>query len=76
MTMTDLGPGLTRNVLPSDYPALETLIKNVVKEKQKFERLVMTKAELLEMFAVRLFCSRLTSFHALILSYRCKWAIV
>lgn len=40
-------------VLPTDYPALETLAKNIVKEKQKFERLVMTKAELLEMFAVR-----------------------
>lgn len=41
-------------VLPTDYPALETLVKNVVKEKQKFERLVMTKEQLLEMFAVRL----------------------
>jgi threonyl-tRNA synthetase len=40
-------------VLPADYPALETLVKNVVKEKQKFERLVMTKEQLLEMFAVR-----------------------
>lgn len=36
----------------SDYPALETLAKNVVKEKQKFERLEMTKEQLLEMFAV------------------------
>ena len=35
-----------------DYPSLETLAKNVVKEKQKFERLVISKENLLEMFAV------------------------
>lgn len=42
-------------MLATDYPALETLAKNVVKEKQKFERLVVTKEQLLEMFAVRFF---------------------
>ena len=41
-----------RVVLSTDYPMLETLAKNVVKEKQKFERLMVTKAQLLEMFAV------------------------
>ena len=45
-----------RVVLSTDYPALETLAKNVVKEKQKFERLMVTKAQLLEMFAVSLSC--------------------
>ena len=37
-------------VTQADYPALETLIKNVAKEKQPFERLVISKADLLEMF--------------------------
>lgn len=47
MGMTD-----DRVVLASDYPALETLAKSVVKEKQKFERLEVTKEQLKEMFAV------------------------
>ena len=42
-----------RTVTPADYPGLETLSKNAVKEKQKFERLVMKKEDLLEMFHVR-----------------------
>lgn len=33
-----------------DFPYLETLYKSIVKEKQPFERLEMTKEELLEMF--------------------------
>jgi threonyl-tRNA synthetase len=41
-------------VVPTDYPALETLAKSVVKDKQKFERLTMTKENLLKMFSVRL----------------------
>lgn len=40
-------------VASADYPALETLSKNAVKEKQRFERLVMKKEDLLEMFQVR-----------------------
>ena len=43
---------LQRPVLQSDYPALEKLSDKVVKEKQKFERLVVPKEKLLEMFAV------------------------
>jgi len=35
-----------------DYPALEKLSENAVKEKQKFERLVVSKENLLEMFGV------------------------
>lgn len=42
-----------RVVQASDYPALETIAKSVVKDKQKFERLELTKEQLLEMFAVR-----------------------
>ncbi len=44
-----------RTVTPADYPNLETLSQNAVKEKQKFERLVMSKEDLLEMFHVRPF---------------------
>jgi threonyl-tRNA synthetase len=46
MGMTE--PGLS--VSQSDYPALNTLAKGIIKDKQVFERLVMSKEELLEMF--------------------------
>ena len=42
----------TSVIVPGDYNALETLFKNAVKEKQPFERLVVSKEKLLEMFAV------------------------
>lgn len=41
-------------MLPTDYPNLETLSKAVIKEKQKFERLELSKEHLLEMFKVPL----------------------
>lgn len=34
----------------TDYKPLETIASKAIKEKQPFERLVMTKEELLEMF--------------------------
>ncbi|KAH8802679.1 putative threonyl-tRNA synthetase, cytoplasmic [Xylogone sp. PMI_703] len=37
-------------VQPADWKPLETLVSQIVKEKQPFERLVVTKDELLEMF--------------------------
>lgn len=37
-------------VSSSDYLSLESLMKDIVKEKQPFERLELTKEELLEMF--------------------------
>lgn len=43
-----------RSIVPADYDALETLFKGAVKEKQPFQRLVVSKEKLLEMFAVRL----------------------
>jgi threonyl-tRNA synthetase len=43
-----------RPVSNTDYPALEKLADVAVKEKQKFERLVVSKEKLLEMFHVRL----------------------
>ncbi|KAG6877787.1 threonyl-tRNA synthetase [Termitomyces sp. T159_Od127] len=39
-----------RPVSNTDYPALEKITESVVKEKQKFERLVVSKEKLLEMF--------------------------
>jgi len=39
-------------VQATDYEALETLAKGVVKEKQKFERLEVSKEDLLKMFEV------------------------
>jgi threonyl-tRNA synthetase len=39
-----------RNVTQSDYTVLDTLAKSITKEKQKFERLVISKENLLEMF--------------------------
>jgi len=42
-----------RPVAATDYDSLETLSKNAVKEKQRFERLVMSKEDLLKMFEVR-----------------------
>ncbi|KAJ1965991.1 threonyl-tRNA synthetase [Dimargaris xerosporica] len=46
MGMTDAN----RSVSQSDYAPLETLAKRVIKEKQPFERLEMSKADLLTMF--------------------------
>ncbi|EJC99577.1 threonyl-tRNA synthetase [Fomitiporia mediterranea MF3/22] len=39
-----------RPVVASDYPVLEKLAENVMKDRQKFERLVVSKEKLLEMF--------------------------
>ncbi|KAF8180102.1 hypothetical protein BJ912DRAFT_882880 [Pholiota molesta] len=39
-----------RPVVNADYPALEKVTEMVIKEKQKFERLVVSKEKLLEMF--------------------------
>ncbi|KAG1147112.1 hypothetical protein G6F37_002875 [Rhizopus arrhizus] len=39
-----------RTVSQADYPSLEKLFNQVSKDKQPFERLVMTKEQLLEMF--------------------------
>ncbi|KAJ7704359.1 hypothetical protein B0H17DRAFT_1039387 [Mycena rosella] len=40
-----------RPVSATDYPALEKVSESAIKEKQKFERLVVKKETLLEMFA-------------------------
>lgn len=60
-----------RSVVPGDYPALETVVKNVVKEKQQFERLVVSKEKLLEMFHVSTFFSGVNGILHLILLYLC-----
>jgi hypothetical protein len=41
-----------RPVSNGDYPSLEKLSDMAIKEKQRFERLVISKEKLLEMFAV------------------------
>lgn len=48
----EMGMGLSveRAVRPEDFGALENIIKSAVKEKQKFERVIVTKDDLLEMF--------------------------
>lgn len=43
---------MNRSVSQYDYPNLETLAKNIIKEKQPFERLLVKKKDLLEMFKV------------------------
>ena len=61
-------------VSSSDFPYLESLFKNIVKEKQPFERLVMKKEDLLEMFKynefkVRILNERITESSTTV--YRC-----
>lgn len=41
-----------RAVTTADYAALEKVSESAIKEKQKFERLVVSKENLLEMFGV------------------------
>lgn len=43
----------------NDYPIVESKMKQIVKEKQPFERLEMTKDELREMFAYNQFKLRI-----------------
>lgn len=45
-------PIFRRSVSISDYPSLERVTDMAIKEKQKFERLVVSKETLLEMFSV------------------------
>lgn len=42
-----------RVVTNTDYPALEKVAESAIKERQKFERLLVSKENLLEMFSVR-----------------------
>lgn len=42
-----------------DFPMIEKLMKDIVKEKQPFERLEMKKEDLLEMFAYNQFKVRI-----------------
>lgn len=41
-----------RVVTNGDYPALEKVAESAIKDKQKFQRLVVSKENLLEMFSV------------------------
>lgn len=44
---------MSRVVTNADYPALEKIAESAVKDKQKFERLLVSKENLLDMFSVR-----------------------
>lgn len=48
-----------RQVSSNDFPSLDTLTKSIVKEKQPFERLEMTKEDLFEMFKYNEFKCRI-----------------
>ncbi|XP_052239215.1 threonine--tRNA ligase 1, cytoplasmic-like isoform X2 [Dreissena polymorpha] len=48
-----------RPVSTNDYSVIESKVKNIVKEKQPFERLVMTKENLLKMFEYNKFKQRI-----------------
>ena len=48
-----------RQACPGEFPQLETIVKGIVKEKQNFERLEMTKEDLLKMFAYNKFKHRI-----------------
>jgi threonyl-tRNA synthetase len=43
---------LRRTVTNADYPLLEKIAESAMKDRQKFERLVVPKEKLLEMFYV------------------------
>lgn len=45
---------LYSSVTQEDWVSLEALIQSAIKEKQRFERVVVTKENLLEMFKVSL----------------------
>ncbi|POW00412.1 hypothetical protein PSTT_13152 [Puccinia striiformis] len=49
----EMGMGLSgdRSIQSTDYPSLQKLAEMAIKEKQPFERLVVSKPDLLEMFA-------------------------
>ena len=63
-----------RNVSSNDFPAIESLVKTIIKEKQSFERLVLTKAQLLDLFKHNPFKQRIINEKVLTESttvYRC-----
>jgi len=43
---------LIRAVRSEDYAPLEALVKSAIKDKQRFDRVVVSKENLLEMFKV------------------------
>lgn len=57
-----------RQVSSNDYSSLDTLTKNIVKEKQPFVRLELSKEDLLEMFKVPV----LLSVFFLVINYTCN----
>ena len=64
----------------NDYSSLDTLTKNIVKEKQPFVRLEMSKEDLLEMFKVPVLLSVFLvinyTCNIVRLSWKTEWIIV
>ncbi|ANZ75332.1 BA75_02122T0 [Komagataella pastoris] len=48
-------------VSQADFPSIEAVAKSAIKEKQKFERLVLSKEDLLKMFAYNKYKTRIIS---------------
>ncbi|PVV03718.1 hypothetical protein BB560_001798 [Smittium megazygosporum] len=46
---------LTENISPADFPHIEALVQKVIKEKQPFQRLYISKQDLLEMYSYNKF---------------------
>jgi len=61
-------------VSSNDYSSLDTLTKSIVKEKQPFVRLEMSKEDLLEMFKVLVLLSVFLVINWL--SWKTEWIIV
>ncbi|CAG9833707.1 unnamed protein product [Diabrotica balteata] len=49
----------SKGISQTDFPVVESLMKNIVKEKQPFERLEMKKEDLIEMFKYNEFKQRI-----------------
>lgn len=52
VSMAFISHRLYRAVSMTDYPSLEKVAESAIKDRQKFERLVVPKETLLEMFSV------------------------
>lgn len=64
------GPGVSA----LDFPGIEEVMKKVTKEKQPFERLIVKKADLLEMFKYNKFKVSVFFFNNVICFLLCvKW---
>lgn len=45
---------MSSTIVPDEFPEIEKVVEGIVKQKQPFERFVLTKEEALDLFSVRL----------------------